>query len=112
MEFINEKIEELENHLKDLNYSLRDNEFLTQFERQHLFTKTIEIRAQIRTLKYVLKAKKYHDLEIASTTVQIKMYQLHEVEEAFDRWLNAKDDKIPFTDFLRGKQTFPENKIS
>lgn len=112
MEFINNKIEELENYLENLNSTLIDNEFLTKIERHDLFIKAVEVRSQIRTLEWVLTSKKNHDLEIASTSVQIKMYQLHEVEEAFDRWLNAKDDKIPFTDFLRGKPTFPENKIS
>ncbi|MFV0197102.1 hypothetical protein OBK01_02630 [Empedobacter falsenii] len=112
MEFINKKIEELKNHLEDLNSTLIDNEFLTKIERHDLFIKAVGVRSQIRTLEWVLTSKKNHDLEIASTSVQIKMYQLHEVEEAFDRWLNSKDVKIPFTDFLRGKQTFPENKIS
>lgn len=112
MEFINNEIEACSGFLENLNDNLSETENLTKFEREIMFVKTLEIRARIAALKWVINAKKNHDLEIASTSVQIKMYQLHEVEEAFDRWLNAKDDKIPFTDFLRGKQTFPENKIS
>lgn len=120
MEFINKKIEELKNHLEDLNSTLIDNEFLTKIERHDLFIKAVGVRSQIRTLEWVLTSKKNHDLEIASTSVQVRTWQEEEIQEAFDRWLTSNDDSVQFKEYLHGKikaydyllPKFPEDKIS